>query len=170
VYVESPLKRFRNAEFTPGSEGGRAVPCDQAAMRKKLKRVRAFKMRRGPLIASRDRRAHQGLMEERVGPLNRLGGLFGKTHVIFPTVGNEAGDPVAKSHELGSDRGQLELEGGTVAPADMLFGREYSILCINKSVKTIESRSRLYDGDGTTRQAQGSKMENFVYSDARRCA
>ena len=40
-------------------------------------------------------------MEGMVGLLDRLGGLFGETRITLSTVCNEAGDPVARSDELG---------------------------------------------------------------------
>jgi len=57
-------------------------------------------------------------MEGRVGLLDRLGGLFGETRIALSTIGNEAEDPVARSDELGSDRGQQEVVREAVAPAD----------------------------------------------------
>jgi len=104
--MESPLKSFRTVDFTPGPDGGGAVPCDQVAMRGKMEHMQTFQIRRRLLmcLGSRETGAHQELMEQRAGPLDRLVGLLGRNRGAFPTRGTEPGDPMTAWDELRSDR------------------------------------------------------------------
>ena len=58
----------------------------------------------------------QGVMEGGAGSLGWEGGLFSKTGIPFPAIGDEAGHPVPRPYELRCDGVKLEMVRTAVAP------------------------------------------------------
>ena len=80
--------------------------------------MEALDVERSPGV-TRKRRADQGVMERRVGSLKWEGGLFRKTGIPFPAIGDEAGHPEPRPYELrcdGPDELVRPLPSGTSGP------------------------------------------------------
>ena len=58
----------------------------------------------------------QGVMEGGAGSLGGKGGLFSKTGIPFPAIGDEAGHPEPRPYELRCDGVKLEMVRTAVAP------------------------------------------------------